>query len=250
MRGLTPRRPPPGKLWRVHRDPQALPRRSEQPGPNRYDDPRPKADDRFLVRYLSTTLRGCLLETLAWARPNREALQRLERVVDRDAGPEKDESLADAVADFLKSRKAAACSLAEVEDLVDIHAPGTLAALDTDLNVEPLLATTRARSVLGEAGSVNRPRLDQAAVLLASDFGRQLTQHCSLAIWDVKPSRGGVAYRSRYDLNEWCWAVYDRTGVVFDDAIPLSPRVDHHYEAVHDVAELWSLPLNRWLDQV
>lgn len=57
-------------------------------------------------------------------------------------------------------------------------------ALDSDVNVEPLLDSKRGRDVLGEPESKHRPHLDQAAALLASQFGRQITQHCSLAIWE------------------------------------------------------------------
>ena len=79
-------------------------------------------------------------------------------------------------------------------------------------------------------------------MLLASEFGRDLTQHCSLAVWDVDPPYDGIPYRSRHDLTEWCWAVYDRVEVRFAPAAPLSPFDPDHRAAVEAVADLWSRP--------
>jgi len=239
-----PTRPVPAAgVWRLHRDPEQLPPASEHPGDNRYDDPRRNADGRFLVRYLATSLRGCALEALAWLRPDEEAKRRTEDVVGEDGDDAR--SLADAVADFLATRKVARCSFPEEVRFADIHAPATLAFPDTDLNVEPLLAAPRGRAVLGDG--LHRPHLDQAGVLLASAFGRDVTRHASLAVWDLDPPYSGIAYRSRHDLVEWCWAAFDRTPVEFMDPVVLSRHVEEHREAVRDVAELWQLPLHRWL---
>jgi len=173
-------------------------------------------------------------------------LAEVAEVADVEAEEEPAYDLARAVADYLRTRRVAPCTLAEDAVLVDIHAPLTLAALDEDLNVEPLLELEPGRSILGNPGSASRPHLDQAAVLLASEFGRDLTQHCSLAIWDVHPPYAGIAYRSRHDLNEWCWAVYDRNQVDFAEAVPLVPEDPYHSAAVRAAADLWGLPLNRW----
>lgn len=235
-------RVPPATVWRVHAQPEALPRQVEDPGPNRYDDPRPHATNRYVVRYTATTLRGCLLETMAWLRPNDEADQRIANIMD---GEDAVERPADAVDDYLATRRVAGVSFADAPAFVDIHHPVTLQILDTDLNVQPLLDSSRGRDVLGERGDTSRPHLDQAAVLLASGFGRQITQHCSLAIWD-KGEGAGVAYRSRHDLTEWCWAAYDHTDVSFGEMAPLSPDVPEHREAASSVIQLWGLSTHRW----
>ena len=242
MTGLPTQHLPAAGVWRLHRDPQQLPPASEHPGENRYDDPRRNADDRYLVRYLATSLRGCALEALAWLRPDEEADLRTEDVV----GVEGDDApdLADAVADFLATRSVARCTFPGDVRFADIHAPATLAYLDRDLNVEPLLTAPRGRVALGDGR--HRPRLDQAGVLLASAFGRDVTRHSSLALWDLDPPHSGIAYRSRHDLVEWCWAAFDRTPVEFKAPVALSPDIGDHYAAVHDVAELWQLPLDRW----
>lgn len=246
MNGLPTRHP--GEVWRVHSAPERLPARSEDPGTNRYDDPRPKAEDRFLVRYMAATIRGCLLESMAWLRPSDEAMRRIEAVTDAEDGDEPASVLTEAVTNYLRTRRVASCRFAEDAAFVDIHAPATLGALDTDLNVQPLLASKRGRTILGDSNGHHRPHLDQAAVLLASEFGRQLTQHCSLAIWDMVPPVPGVGYRSRHDLTEWCWAAYDHTQVDFIEVSPLSSAVKAHREAVRAVAELWQLPVSEdWL---
>ncbi len=167
MNALPTRPAPAAGVWRVHREPEQLPPSSEHPGRNRYDDPRPNADDRYRVRYLATGLRGCLLEALAWLRPDEQAAQRLQVVVGTDRDKEPD--LGDAVADFLGTRRVAWCTFPGEVHFADIHAPSTLAVLDTDVNVEPLLAAPRGRVALGDGH--RRPHLDQAAVLLASEFG-------------------------------------------------------------------------------
>lgn len=234
---------PPATVWRVHADPETLPRRVEDPGPNRYDDPRPHASNRYLVRYTATTLQGCLLETMAWLRPNDEANQRIDDVI--VDGEDAVEQPTQAVDDYLATRRVAAATFPDDQSFVDIHHPVTLQLLDTDLNVQPLLDSSRGREVLGERGGTSRPHLDQAAVLLASEFGRKVTQHCSLAIWD-QGGLAGVAYRSRHDLTEWCWAAYDRADVSFGGVESLSPDVPEHREAVSSVIKLWGLPTHRW----
>jgi hypothetical protein len=236
-------RVPPATVWRVHADPEALPRRVEEAGPNRYDDPRPHASNRYVVRYTASTLRGCLLETMAWLRPNDEAEQRMHDIV--GDGEDAVGQPAQGIDDYLATRRVAAVTFSDDPSFVDIHHPMTLQVLDTDLNVQPLLDSSRGREVLGERGRTSRPHLDQAAVLLASEFGRQVTQHCSLAIWD-QGGRAGVAYRSRHDLTEWCWAAYDHAEVGFGTVESLSPDVPEHREAVSSVVQLWGLATHRW----
>jgi len=73
---------PPEGLWRIHRDPTALPQRpgpGEQP-PNRFDDPRGD----YRVRYLATNRRGAFLEVLARFRRSPETEERLGGVTEVD----------------------------------------------------------------------------------------------------------------------------------------------------------------------
>ncbi len=107
MSRLPTRSVPSEGLRRVHRNPTALPPVREDSGPNRYDDPRPGVVDRYVVRYLATTLHGALLESLAWLRPDHRATELLNNVEDPD-DPGRDQSaLATAVAQFLSTRQVA-----------------------------------------------------------------------------------------------------------------------------------------------
>src|SRR4051812_10177838 len=101
------RRLPLAGVLRLHYDPGALPAKQEQVGHNRLDDPRPNSLDRYVVRYTASTLRGCLLESLDWLRPNPEA-DALERDVVDNAEPGDDYEPPPAwaaVEDFLRGRK-------------------------------------------------------------------------------------------------------------------------------------------------
>lgn len=233
-------------MWRVHKHPTALPPVREEVGPNRYDDPRPHAVDRYVVRYLASTLPGALLESLAWLRPDHRAIELLDSVEDPDDSGSPQPSLAAAVAQFLRTRRVASAKV-QINAFVDLHAPATLAALDLDQNVQPILDSPSGRDALGNRHSSQRPHLDQAAILLASDLGRAITQHCSLAIWDQRPDYAGAAYRSRHDLTEWCWAVFDFVPVAFSEPVPLNQDNPAHRDAVIAVANLWDLPVDDWI---
>ncbi len=129
-----------------------------------------------------------------------------------------------------------------------MHAPATLAALDVDQNVEPILNSPSGRDALGNTENSQQPHLDQAAILLSSDLGRAITQHCGLAIWDQRPDYVGITYRSRHDLTEWCWAVFDFVSVTFSEPTPLNPNDPNHRAAVAAVADLWDLPTDAWVE--
>lgn len=127
---------------------------------------------------------------------------------------------------------------------VDITNPAVLVLLDTDLNVEPLITSEQGAVEIGVAHSASRPHLNQAIIRSASRFGRDLTQHCSLALRDREADL--IAYRSQHDDTERCFAVYSHVDVTFDDPSPLSPSIPTHHAVVNDVAQLWSIPLDHW----
>lgn len=93
------------------------------------------------------------------------------------------------------------------------------------------------------APSGRRAHLDGAAVRLSTDFGRDLTRACSLALRDRVTAPDGIHYRSRHDTAEDCWAIYDHAAVTVSDVVPLSPADPDHRAAVHAVAGLWRLAL-------
>lgn len=193
--------------------------------------------------YFAEHLRGSLLETLAWLRPDTAAAALLDQV---DAGQADSEepTHAEGVAAYLEALRVVNARLPDQLMAVDITNPTVLAHLDTDLNVEPLITSELGTVEIGVAHRASRPHLNQSIIRSASQFGRDITQHCSLAIWDRDVDV--IAYRSQHDDTERCFAVYSHVNVTFDNPSPLSPAVPEHHAVVNDVAQLWSIPLDHW----
>jgi len=76
-------------------------------------------------------------------------------------------------------------------------------------------------------------------------FGRDLTRHCSLAIHDRVPAPAGVHYRSRFDDDEDCWAIFGHVPLTLVEDAALSATTPVHRNALRSVAALWGLPLPR-----
>ncbi|MBJ7452720.1 MAG: RES domain-containing protein [Blastococcus sp.] len=234
-------------------EPGKLPTPRDAVGPNRFDDPRPRTMDRYVVRYTGRSLRGCLLELLAWLRPDPAALMREAQVVDdADPGDEGQTVLAAqevearAVADFLDGRQV---GLLEVEGLValSINDPALQAELDREPAVRALLDGPEGQAALG--GGRQKAHLDEAAVRLSTDLGRDLTRACSLAIRDRDNRPDAIHYRSRHDDAEDCWAIYDHAPVQLAHSTALDPAEGDHREALVSVASLWQLALpQQWMD--
>lgn len=252
---LRPARPiplPAAGVVRVHYDPGALPSYQDVVGRNRFDDPRPNSVDRYVMRYTATTLRGCLLELLDGLRPDPDALLREDQVVDNSdhvtisaaVEPEAGE-LEQAIADFLAGRHVGLLS-GESLHALSIDDPALQAELDQEPAVRALLDSSEGHAALSPAG--RKPHLDQAAVRLSTEFGRDLTRACSLAIRDRADRPDGIHYRSRHDDAEDCWAVYDHAPVRLLESCPLDAANPAHRVVLQDVAALWSLPLPReWI---
>jgi hypothetical protein len=251
---MTRRRPTPRLLslpragvLRLHYDPMALPKVEGRVGHNRFDDPRVGTLDRYAVRYTATTLRGCLLESLAWLRADPEARAREAAVLD-DAEPDPlgtEPVAADpwaAVRDFLEGRHVGRLTAPAVR-VVSINDPALQAELDQEPAVRALLDSSDGRTALA-ASSHKPPRLDGAAVRLGTPFGRDLSRACSLAVWDRIPRPDGIHHRSRHDDDEDCWALFDHARVRLTEVAPFSPERDaEHRRLVQQVASLWDIPL-------
>lgn len=231
---------------RVGYEPGELPTPRDGVGPNRFDDPRPRTMDRYLIRYAGRSLRGCLLELLAWLRPDPAAVLREAQILD-DADSDEaqavlaaQEAEAQAIADFLGGREVG--SLA-VDGLVavSINDPGLQAELDREPAVRALLDSPEGQAALG--GGSKKAHLDEAAVRLSTDLGRDLTRACSLAIRDRDNRPDAIHYRSRHDDTEDCWAIYDHAPVQLVGSSPLDPADSNHRDALADVAALWQLAL-------
>lgn len=234
---------PPDGVLRVHYDPAALPHLGDEPGGNRYDDPRPRTLDRFVMRYAATTLRGCLLELLAGFRDNTEANDRIEAINDDDPDLVEAPSVPEwqHLGDFLDQRKVAPITDGAL-GTVSMNDPAVQRDLDQEPAVRAVLDTAAARGALLERNGT-RVHLDNAAVRLASETGRYITQACALALYDRDTRPDVIHYRSRHDDNEDCWAIYHHAKVEVGTGSPLSPEVPDHADALNAVAELWDLPL-------
>jgi len=234
---------PKGGAVRLHYDPGALPSLGDQPGANRFDDPRPRTFDRFLMRYAATSLRGCLLELLARFRHNDEAAAREEAVDTNDPELVDPPVVEDwqHIADFVANRKVGTLHVREPM-IVSINDPVVQHALDREPAVRAVLDSVDARAALLEEKG-QRVHLDNAAIRLSSPVGRYLTQACALALYDREPHPDVIHYRSRHDDAENCWAIYHYADVKVSDVEEFTAAVDEHRKAMRCVADLWDLPL-------
>jgi RES domain len=234
---------PSAGVLRVHFEPAALPNLGDEPGANRFDDPRPRTVDRFLMRYAATTLRGCVLELLASLRGNAAAEERVT-AVDVD-----DPNLVEApavtqwqhIADYLDGRMVATITARDLS-MVSIDDPALQHQLNQEPAVRAVLDTPAARQALLPQKQ-SRVALDNAAVRLASEIGRYITQACALALFDRPSKPDAIHFRSRHDDAEGCWAIYDHAEVRIGAAEPLSPEEPAHAAALNAVAKLWDLPV-------
>lgn len=232
---------PRGGVVRVHPAPMELPAKSDRPGPYRFDDPRPRSEDRFVIRYTASTIRGCLLELVDWMRDNQTATVR-EAAIDVD---DPDYVEAPAVGDqgvlreYLLDRRVATM-IADDPLVASINDPVLQNELDQEPAVRAVLDARPARDALLEAGG-KAAHLDNAAVRLASEVGRDITRACALALYDRPEPPGVIHFRSRHDDAEDCWAIYGHTRVEQVDEVPLSPEVPAHREALLSVAMMWGL---------
>ena len=218
----------------MHPAPESLPQlRHEGPGRNRFDDPH----GRFLMRYAATDLRGCLVETMARFRPNSaaDALLAAVKFVDADVDPSV--PTAQTVAEWLAvQRVGRICLVTPQPLLVDVEA----ADLSVELDTHPLVREAIDNSPLRDGPA--RVHLDAGLVRLGGDVGRPITQAISCALHERHPEVDGIAYWSRIDPRERCWAIFGHVPV--DVAIAdLSVENPVHRRAVREVADLLRVPL-------
>ncbi|GAA3525077.1 hypothetical protein GCM10022234_22510 [Aeromicrobium panaciterrae] len=229
---------------RVHPAPMELPAESDDPGPYRFDDPRRRTQDRFLMRYTASTVRGCLLELLDWMRDDEAAHAREASVeVDDDPGFVDPPSAAgnNPLEAYLLERRVATMT-AGSPTVVSIDDPAVQAKLDRENGVRAVLDAKPARDALLEERG-HEVHLDNAAVRLASKTGRDLTQACALALYDWPHKPDVIHYRSRHNDTEDCWAIYSHVSVYCVHEVPLSPDIPAHREALESVAKIWDLEI-------
>jgi hypothetical protein len=189
------------------------------------------------MRYTAENLRGCLVETMARFRPNIKAEALLAAV--EFVAPEDDPELpaVRAVNDWLAEQRVGLVTVVTPQPLlVDIEA----AELLVDLDAHPLVREAVDNSPLSDGDFP--VHLDAGLIRLGGDVGRPITQAVSRAVHEQHPEVDGIAYWSRIDSSERCWAIYGHVPV--DVAITdLSADDPHHRTAVQNVAALLKVPL-------
>ncbi|WP_415753132.1 RES family NAD+ phosphorylase [Nocardioides sp. Kera G14] len=199
---------------------------------SRFDDPQGS----FSVRYLATTLRGCLVETMSRFRPAPEVETLLADVGGIEEGDE-DPTRGVGLSEWLAGQQVGHCTLLGAKPtIIDVDAPESLVALDK----HPVVRNALDRSRLGSAA--NPARLDSGVVKLAGPIGRPITQAVSRAVFEWYDDVDGLRYASRLDGSETCWALYDKVQVAFR-VEALSSEVVEHRDAVRSVAALYEIEL-------
>lgn len=234
---------------RVHPTPDQLPPNREigTKPTHRYDDP--TEVQTYRVRYLASTVRGCLLEVLAQFRPDRasaqQALDEVEGVDDEPGGrPDAWQTSRRGLAPFLaKARVGRGQLLIPGQRMVSVNHPNVMSWLDVQPEV---------RDVLGcwpvELGGGRSCHVTEGMVRADAPLGYRLCQVASHLLHQHADLVPGLHYRSRHADGEDCWAVYERTRITFTDVAALSPDVPEHLEAVRSVADTWGLALPEpWL---
>jgi hypothetical protein len=217
---------------RVHPDPSHLPRLRSEPGRNRFDDP----ERAFSVRYAAATLRGCLIETMARFRPDPVTEAALADVDGIEAGDVEHPDPAVGLEDWLAAQKVALLHPYQCEPvLLDVEDADLLVLL----NKHPLVRGALDRSGLGTR--LSPVHLDAGIVRLGGPLGRPITQAMARAAKDWLGC-DGLAYRSRLDPDERCWALWEDTSVNFT-TFELSPVIDEHRAAVQSVARTFEILL-------
>ena len=189
------------------------------------------------MRYTAENLRGCLVETMARFRPNPAAEALLAAVASVGADDEPESRTAQAVEDWLAGQRVGQVTLVTPQPLlVDIEAADLLVYLDT----HPLVREAIENSPLRDGDAV--VHLDAGIIRLGGDVGRPITQAASRALHELHPEVDGIAYWSRIDPSERCWAIYGHVPV--DVSITeLSANSPVHRRAVQVAADLLKVPL-------
>lgn len=225
---------------RVHRAPTQLRPRESDSRPDRFDDPR----NEYRVRYLATTLRGALLEVLDHFRPDADAEASLSSVTGVEGIDMLEEEPAGLMPEkWLSDQRVTIGTIGGHALFVDVANATTLAALYYESVVQHALRSLEVRRTFGE-----QVRLDLGTICAVGEVARLITQAVSQAVF-MHPTRPpGIAYVTRFDHDERCWAVFDeRVMIEFSPPVPLDHTDEKHNTAVCQVAALYRLVLPpRW----
>lgn len=225
------------QVVRVHYNPLYLPTPPlDPPGQHRFDDPRGE----YVVRYTGSSVRACLLETMAQFR-RQDVDATLATVVGIDED-DVEPSPGDGVGDWLDGQMVATFPIDRERVVMEVNDPALLGELDK----HPLVRAAIRDSGLGTP--LDPQHLDEALIRLSGPIGRRITQAVSRAIYEVHPEAEVVAYRSRHDDTETCYALYHRGSAWKNaDVRRLTPAVADDRAAVRSVSSLFEIDLpDRW----
>lgn len=95
--------------------------------------------------------------------------------------------------------------------------------------------------------STTPTHLDEGVIRISGPIGRPITRALSRAVYEWLPDAAGLAYRSRLDDAELCWALWDHNPVDIPAVDALTPAQPAHLHAVRAVAALLQIDLiNPW----
>ena len=197
---------PAGVLYRIGRYPDPLDWPEwEYIGEERFDDPQ----RRYRVLYAAEQRRVCFLETLARFRPSLELLAKLAAV----SGSDEPMPTSSVPADWHTKRCIGRLQLAPGQCWLDLRATSTHLALRREF-----------AGVLVELGIAD---LDVSAI---RGPHRALTR--AISRWAYERGYHGLVYRSRFDDQSDCWAIFERS--LFSPIHPAEPitRTDPDLRAV------------------
>jgi hypothetical protein len=144
------------------------------------------------------------------------------------------------VGDWLAKQHVSHCRLDDPSDAVLV--PVNNAILLAQLNNHPAVRAALKTAV--KLGACPPPgELDGGTIRLSGTVGRAITQAVSRALYEREPRPTALAYRSRLDDEETCWALYDHARVAFTDPIELQATVPEHLQAVRAAAGLYGIEL-------
>jgi hypothetical protein len=193
------------------------------------------------VRYLADTLRGCFLEVLDHFRPNLEVEELLADVSGTTGFSVLDEEEPGLVQDEWLSRQRVAIGYLEnpSSDFVDVSHTNTLAELNRAPAVQAAFRDPEVRSAFGP-----NVRLDLGTICSGGPAGRKITQAVSETVYLLPTRPKGIAYVTRFDRDERCWAIFDdRANVDFTDPVQIDPTEVEHVEAIRSVRDAYGLVL-------
>lgn len=227
-------------------------------GPNRFDDPA----GQYSVRYLADSLRGCLIEVMARFVPvsaAEAALQSVEGLDDFAFVGRPEPTALQGLLDWLVKQQVGHLTLdnppgrfidaynLELIDDLDRH-PAVRAVLD-----DPTVQAGLAADQTAPDDLPTPPHLSSDLIRAAGEHGgRRVTQAVGhTLLTESDPAVDGLAYGSRHDPTERCWALRDHVEVSWLRVERLAPTNPDHRLAIGAAAAyltITNLLPPAWLD--